>query len=429
MLFLEILIVLILILLNGLFAMSELALVSSRKSRMAFLARQGSRGAQSALHLMDNPSRFLSTIQIGITFIGIIAGAFSGVTLGSRLGDWLNSFLFLSPHGETIGIGLTVAIITYLSLLIGELVPKRIALTRPEKISAAVAGPMSRLAWLATPAVWILDISIKKVMKILGLSAARETGVTEDEVKSLIAEGAQTGVFVPQEQKMIEAVLRLADRPVEVIMTPRSKIIWISADTGRDILIKTIESKQVSRLLVCERDLDHPLGAVHTKALLPEALRSSKLAVTSLMTPLLFIPEQTRVLTLLNRFKKEKLHMAVVVDEHGITQGLVTLTDVLESIAGDLPERGEKSEPRIVKRKDGSWLIDGTAPTDEVETATGVKLGPEVTTMAGFILHQLGQIPESGMSFEYGGMFFEVVDMDGLRIDKVLVTPKPADNQ
>lgn len=429
MLFLEILIVLILILLNGLFAMSELALVSSRRSRIEFLANQGTRGAKAALHLMDDPSRFLSTVQIGITFIGIIAGAFSGVTLGGRLGAWLDNFRFISPYGKTIGIGITVAVITYLSLLMGELVPKRIALNHPEKIACLIARPMRRLSWLATPAVWLLKISIERVMKILGLSGSRETTVTEDEVKSLIAEGAQKGVFIPQEQKLIEAVLRLADRPVDVIMTPRSRIIWITADAGRDTLIKTIESKQVSRLLVCEKDLDHPVGSVHTKALLPEALRNSEVAVNSLINPILFIPEQTRVLTLLNRFKKEKAHMAVVVDEHGITQGLVTLTDVLESIAGDLPEQGEKSEPRIVKRKDGSWLIDGTAPTDEVETATGVKLGTEVTTIAGFILHQLGQIPESGMSFEHGGMLFEVVDMDGLRIDKVLVTPQPPDNQ
>ena len=406
MLFLEIFIVVILILLNGLFAMSELALVSSRRSRIEFLANQGTRGAKAALRLMDDPSRFLSTVQIGITFIGIIAGAFSGVTLGGRLGAWLDTFHFISPYGETIGIGITVAVITYLSLLMGELVPKRIALNHPEKIACRIARPMRRLSWLATPAVWLLKISIERVMKILGLSGSRETTVTEDEVKSLIAEGAQKGVFIPQEQKLIEAVLRLADRPVDVIMTPRSRIIWITADAGRDTLIKTIESKQVSRLLVCEKDLDHPVGAVHTKALLPEALRSSEVAVNSLITSILFIPEQTRVLTLLNRFKKEKVHMAVVVDEHGITQGLVTLTDVLESIAGDLPEQGEKSEPRIVKRKDGSWLIDGTAPTDEVETATGVKLGPEVTTIAGFILHQLGQIPESGMSFEHGGMLF-----------------------
>jgi putative hemolysin len=421
MLYLEIVAVIFMTLLNGVLAMSELAVVSSRKSRLEHLADQGSHGARAALRLVDDPSRFLSTVQIGITLVGIVAGAFSGATLGHRLGGWLNTFPAISPYGNAIGIGVTIVSITYLSLILGELVPKRIALAQPERIASFVAGPMRGLSLVGAPAVWLLHVSTERVLRVLGLSGSRETTVTEDEVKSLISEGTLSGIFVPQEKEMIEGVLRLADRPVWSIMTPRPQIIWIDVKSDRGTILDILESNRFSRLLVCDGTLDHPIGIVHTKDLLSKALRCVEVTLSALMTPMLCVPESTPILKVLNRFKKEKLHIAVVVDEYGTTKGLVTLTDLMEAIAGDMPERGEEAEPRIVQRNDRSWLVDGTLSIDDVENVTGISMGKDVKIMASFVLAYLGRIPEVGVSFDYGNAHFEVVDMDGNRIDKVLV--------
>lgn len=427
MVYIEILVVILLTLVNGLLAMSELAIVSSRKSLLKQLASQGSRGAGVAVRLVEDPSRFLSTVQIGITLVGIIAGAFSGATLGQRLGGWLDMFPVIAPHGKAVGISITVVAITYLSLILGELVPKRIALAQPERIASLVAGPMRWLSVAGAPAVWLLHVSSESVLRMLGLRGSRETTITEDEVKSLIAEGTQAGVFVPQVQEMIEGVLRLADRPVRVIMTPRSLIVWIDVKSDRKTILDVIESNRFSRLLVCDGSVDHPLGTVHTKDLLPEALRGVEGDLADLMTPLLFVPESTPVLKLLNMFKKEKVHMAVVVNEYGATEGLVTITDVLESIAGDFPELGEDFDPGIVQREDGSWLVDGMVPMDIIEQMTGIVPEEEVNTVAGFVLQNLGRIPKPGECFRYDKVRFEVLDMDGRRIDKVLIEIEKGD--
>jgi putative hemolysin len=421
MLYVEMTAIVLMTLLNGLLAMSEISIVSSRKSRLEYLANQGSRGARSALGLIDDPSRFLSTVQIGITLVGIVAGAFSGATLGQRLGSWLNSFAAVAPYGNPIGIGITIVGITYLSLIFGELVPKRIALAQPERTALYVAGLMRKLSLIAAPVVWVLHVSTESLLRLLGLHGGRDTTITEDEVKSLISEGTLAGIFSPQEKEMIEGVLRLADRSVQVIMTPRTKIVWVDSESGRETIFESVESSRFSRLLVCKGVVDHPVGVVHTKDLLPSALRCIDAPLAGLMTPLLCVPDSTSVLKLLNRFKKEKMHFAVVVDEHGATQGILTLTDVIEAIAGDLPEQGEESGARIVQRDDGSWLVDGTLPTDEVENITGIDMGKGVKTMAGFMMDHIERMPEVGASFKYGNTRFEVVDMDGRRIDKVLI--------
>ena len=425
MLYLEMLAVFFLTLMNGLLAMSELAIVSSRKSRLEHLANQGSRGARAALRLIDDPSRFLSTVQIGITLVGIIAGAFSGATLGRRFGAWLNKIPLISPYGNSVGISVTVVGVTYLSLIIGELVPKRIALAQSERVASLVAGPIRGLSLVAAPAVWVLHISTERILRLLGLAGAVETTVTEDEVKSLISEGTQAGIFVPQEQEMIEGVLRLADRSVRVIMTPRTRMVWVDVKSDRNAVIDMVQSHRFSRLLVCDGNVDHTVGFIHTKNLLPEALSCEDINLSELVTPLLHVPDRITVLNLLNRFKKEREHLAVVVDEYGSTEGLVTLTDVIEAIAGDLPERGEDHGPQIVQRDDGSWLVDGTVPTDEVQTITGVDIGKDVEMLAGFVLNYLGRIPKEGASFMYKNARFEVVDMDGNRIDKVLIEVGP----
>lgn len=421
MLYLELFAILALTLINGLLAMSELAIVSSRKSRLDHLSHEGNRGAHAALQLIDDPSRFLSTVQIGITLVGVVAGAFSGATLGARLGAWLNDFDWIAPYGNPVGTAITVVAITYLSLIVGELVPKRIALAQPERIASRIARPMRMLSMVAAPAVWLLQRSTETVLKFLRISGTRETSVTEDEVKALIAEGTQAGVFVPQEQEMIEGVLRLADRSVRVIMTPRTKIVWVDAQADGKTVLDLVQSHRFSRLLVCEGTVDHPVGLMHTKDLLPGALCWNAGMLSQCMTPLLYVPDRSTVLNLLNRFKKEQAHLAVVVNEYGALEGLVTLTDVMEAIAGDIPEQGEAPGPQIVQRDDGSWLVDGAIPTDEVEAATGIDMGEEIEMLAGFILNHLGRIPTAGMGFIYENARFEVIDMDGNRIDKVLI--------
>jgi putative hemolysin len=420
-LYVEIFAVVLLTFINGLLAMSELAVVSSRRSRLEQLGNQGNRGALAALRLIDDPSRFLSTVQVGITLVGIVTGAFSGITFGQRFGDYLNMFPWISPYGGVAGIGVTVFGMTYLSVVIGELVPKRIALSQPERVAALLARPMLGLSMVAAPVVGLLHVSSEWLLSALGFSGNRKNTITEEEVKSLIADGTQAGIFAPQEKTMIEGVLRLADRPVRVIMTPRPKIVWIDVGSERDEVLDSVASNRFSRLLVCNETIDRPIGFVHTKYLLPHAMRCVDFSLASLVTPLFCVHEHTNVLKLLNYFKKEKVHLAVVVDEHGATEGVVTLTDVIEAIAGELPEQGDDLGFRIVKREDGSWLVDGSSPTDEVEAVTGIELGKEIRMMAGFMLDHLGRIPEVGAFFTLGNVRFEVVDMDGNRIDKVLI--------
>jgi putative hemolysin len=423
MLYLEIVFVVLLIVGNGVLAMSEMALVSARRSNLDQLAGKGRRGARTALRLIDDPSGFLATVQIGITLVGILAGAFGGATLADRLGDWLDSFPALAPHGDRIGIGVVVIIITYLSLIVGELVPKRIALANPEAVAAKVARPMSLLAKLAAPGVWLLRLSTDAVLRTLGLSGVRSQTVTEDEVKSLIAEGTRAGVFVPQERRMIEGVLRLADRPVRVVMTPRGEVAWIDADADHNALREALESCPFSRLLVCDQSIDNAVGMLSIKDLMVPLLRGDPLDVRSLLAPVLVVPDRTSVLQLLDRFRRERIHMAAVVDEYGTTEGVVTLTDVLEAIAGDLPERGEISETPVRRREDGSWLVDASLPFDEFAERFALRDMPEAgfLTVAGFVLHRLGHLPDIGESFDHGDLRIEVLDMDGRRIDKILV--------
>ena len=421
MLSIEIAAVLALTLVNGLLAMSELAVVSSRKSRLEQLAAQGSRGARAALKLAEDPSRFLSTVQIGITLVGVVAGAFSGATLGQRLGAWLDTFAWLSPHGASVGTAITVIAITYLSLVVGELVPKRLALANPERVAALIARPMGALSTIAAPAVFFLQASTEGLIKLLGLSTTRESTVTEDEVKSLIAEGTEAGVFMPQEREMIEGVLRLADRPVRLIMTPRAQIVWVDVSSDRASVLSVAKSHRFSRLLVCEGSVDRPIGFLHTKELICDEGACEQIDLRQLVAPLVFVPDRSTVLNLLNRFKKEKAHLAAVVDEYGAMEGVVSLTDVIEAIAGDIPEAGEAPGPQLTRREDGSWLADGTLPTDELAAATGLNLGDEVEMLAAFVLNRLGRIPSAGAFFVHDGARFEVVDMDGNRVDKILI--------
>jgi putative hemolysin len=424
MLYFELLFVLLLTSINGLLAMSEMAVISSRRARLEHMVNQGHKGARFALRIANDPSRFLSTVQIGITLVGILAGAFSGATIADKLGDWLDQYALLRPYGDAIGIGFIVVLITFLSLILGELVPKRAALANPESIASIIARPMDYLSVIARPAVWLLGVSTEIVLRLFGLSGARDNRVTEEEIKLLIAEGAKAGVFEPQEHKMIQGVIRLADRSASVIMTPRADVTWVDVNADSDMLLSAIKSNRYSRLLVCENSIENAVGVVHAKDLLPAAIRHETLEIRSLMVSPVFVPERAPIPMLLENFRRTGVHMAVVVDEYGTTQGVVTLTDVLESIAGDLPELGEETDEPIVRDDEGAWLCEGYLPIDEFEDHTGLRglrSDGNYQTIAGFVIHVLGHLPRTGETFTYRNAKFEIVDMDGRRINKVRV--------
>lgn len=421
-------IILILMVINGVFALSEMAVVSSRKVRLEYLARQPNAGARAALDLIADPGRFLSTVQIGITLVGIVAGAFGGAALAKPVGALLDRLPWIAPHGSQAGIVLIVVIITYLSLIVGELVPKRIALANPERVAAAIARPMTTLSVVAAPAVWLLRVSSDVLLRLIGLSGARRASITEDEVKALIAEGTRAGTFVPEERAMIEGVLRLTDRTVRVIMTQRSDIAWIDKSASRERLVNLVENSPHTEFLVCEGSIDKAVGLVGARDLLYAALTDEPLDIGRLVRPSLFVAERTPVLTLIDLFRRQGVRIAVVVDEYGGTEGLVTATDVLEGIAGALPDRDESEGPASVRRPDGSWLVDGLLPIDEFEDVCGVsglRQAGDFATVAGFVIHELGHLPKVGDRVERGNLLLEVVDMDGRRIDKLLVTRDP----
>lgn len=428
---LEVLVILALMVLNGVLAMSELALVSSRRSRLEQMFRDGNGGAGAALKLIDDPSKFLATVQIGITLVAIIAGAFGGATFAERLGPFFDRFAIFQGNGEVIAIVITIAMITYLSLVIGELVPKRIALANPERTAATVAPAMRVLSRVAAPAVWLLRISTELILSILRLKNVSESTITEDEIKALIAEGTQAGVFAPKEREMIEGVLRLADRSVRLVMTPRTDVVWIDRAATREEIVSASAATRHSRILVCDGSIDDPMGFVHAKDLLGVIASSAPFDLGEMVEPPLAVHERTVVLRLLDLFRRDRVHVALVVDEYGTVQGLVTVTDVLEAIAGDLPEGEEDAADRalVSAREDGSWLIDGMLPIDEFETLIGnpdLVQEREFDTVAGLVLDRLGHLPEAGEKLRLPGLTLEVVDMDGRRIDTVLVSKDKA---
>lgn len=427
----EALIVLLLILLNGALAMSEMAIVSSRRVRLEHLAARGNRGARTALRLIAHPASFLSTVQVGITLIGIVAGAFGGATLADPLGTWLDTLPGVAPNGSSIAIIGVVAIITYLSLIIGELVPKRVALRAPERVAVVIAGPMLLLSRAAAPAVWLLGSSTDLTLRLLGIRGGREETVTEEEVRALISEGTRAGVFAPQEKTMIEGVLRLADRTVRATMTPRSSVIWLDVEDPPEMLRDTIRNTRHSRFLVCRGELDELIGVVLTRDLLERALDGNPLDLAAAAVKPLIVHEGLPVLRLLDMFRTSPVNLAVVVDEYGSVEGIVSPTDILEVVAGAVPEHGEAVDSEAEQRDDGSWLIDGMMPVDEFEDRLGLhglKETGEFDTVAGFVLWQLGRLPKAGDNFAWRGWIFEVIDMDGRRIDKLLVVP-PEDRE
>jgi putative hemolysin len=426
----EPLIILLLIVLNGFFAMAELAVVSSRTARLRQMAESGRRGALTALRLAENPGRFLSTVQIGITLIGIFAGAFGGATLAEELDVWLaTTFPNLVPHSAQLALGLVVASITYLSLIVGELVPKHLALRDPERLAATVAWPMRTMAWLGSPLVWLLDRSTRTVLWVFGLSSTPRQRITDEEIKALIAEAAAAGVVERAEQAMISGVMRLADRPVGAVMTPRTEIVWLDLDDPPELLLQAIHGGRYSRLPAGRGAIDEVQGVVRAKDLLDCYLAGQEPDFDALLREVPVVHETTRTLQALELLKHSSARLALVRDEYGGLEGLVTLTDLMEAIVGDLEEPPVAEEPAVVQRADGSWLIDGGLPLDELRELLNLR---EISaeqgyyTLAGLVLARLGEVPATGQWFDWGGYRFEVVDMDGQRIDKVLVSSKAA---
>jgi putative hemolysin len=429
--FLEITIVLVLIALNGLFSMSEFALVSAKKTRLRHRADEGDTKAEVALKLTDEPTPFLSTVQIGITLVGIFAGAYGGATIAEGLAVYIGEIPGLARYSYMLSITLVVLLITYLTLIFGELVPKRLALNNAETIASNVAKPMYYLSVLAKPLVIILSYSTEAVLKILKVEKFSGPPVTEEELKLMLEEGTEAGIFEKAELSMIEGVLDIGDRRVDSLMTPRIDIIAIDlTDPVQDNLKKMIESGR-SIFPAYERSLDNIIGMVSVRNVLATIIEEGTADIrTSVIKPL-FIPESATVLKLLEAFKETRVHMALITDEYGSIQGIVTLHDVLEAIVGDVHSLGEPVEIQITPREDGSWLVDGDTPVEKLKDILDIDSFPGeeegyYRTIAGFIMYILQRIPKTGAHVEYKGWRYEVLDMDGNRIDKVLILQSPA---
>ncbi len=422
----EIFFILMLVVANGVFAMSEMAVVSARKARLQQWANEGNVRARAALKLANTPERFLSTIQIGITMVGILAGALGGATIAEQLGARLSAIPALADYGEAIGVGIVVLGITYLSLVIGELVPKRLALNNPERIASVIARPMNILSAISSPVVKLLEISTRVMLKALRVESSNEPTITEEEIKVLIEEGTRSGVFDEAEQSLVRNVFRLGDRRVSALMTHRLDIVWIDVEAPTSKILDKIASSHYSRFPVCQGGLDNLLGMIKAKELL--GLDPATDDWKTLIRQPLVVPESSTALDVLESFKTSDTHMAIIIDEYGAVEGLVTTNDILEAIVGDILTASAQSEIYAVQREDGSWLLDGILPLDEFKEIFQIQELPGENqgvyqTLAGFILTHMGRIPSVADRFEWRGLRFEIVDMDGKRIDKVLIAP------
>jgi len=424
----EILVIFFLLLANGMFAMSEIAVVSARKARLQQLAEEGNRGARAALTLTGDPNQSLATIQLGVTLIGILAGAFGGTTIAEGLGRRLSTVPAVAPYSHAVAVGLVVIGITYFSLIIGELVPKRLALGNAERIAARVAVPMGLVSRICSPVVHLLSLSTNVAIRLLGVKHVPSPPVTPEELKVLIEQGTETGVFEEAEQEMIEGVLRLDERQVGAFMTPRTQILWLDLEDPPEAIRRKISESHYSRFPVSKGSLDNVLGILRTRDLLTQSLARKPLDLKSLLRPAPFIPETISALKAMELLRERRVHLALVTDEYGGIQGVVTHHDILEAIVGFIPSTGAPAEPGAVRRDDGSWLIDGLLDIDELKEIFDLKRLPgeeqgSYHTVGGFIMSQTSSIPSAGQHFEWGNLRFEVVDMDGRRVDKVLVTP------
>ena len=431
----DIVLLLFLILLNGVLAMSEIAVVSSRKARLQKLADDDSPGAQSALQLSNEPSTFLSTVQVGITTVGILSGAIGETALADPLTVWISGFPLLEPYARGAAMTIVVVGLTYFSVVIGELVPKQLGLLAPEKTASLIAPPMNMLARITRPLVWSLSASSSFLLRMLGAVRQGEPPVTDEEIKVLMEQGSEAGVFHESEQAIVSNVLRLDEQRIGAIMTHRNDIYVLDLDEPEDVIRNRIAESPYTRIVVCRDGLDHIVGILRTADILKDALAGRQIAVDLSLRPPLYVPEGVTTTHLLENFRKARQQCALIVDEYGELQGLVTLTDVLTSIVGELPSSDLPEDQDIIVREDGSWLIDGSVTIERMKSVLGIDEelpGEEenaFNTLGGFVMHELGRIPTASDHFEVADCRFEVMDMDKNRVDKVLVARAVLPNQ
>lgn len=423
----DITLILVLVALNGVFALSEMAVVTSRHARLQQLEDERRRGASAALALHKDPSRFLSTVQVGITAVGVLSGAIGENLVADPIAAWAAQYELLAPRAQGIGLGIAVALITYLSVVMGELVPKRLALFAPEKVALVVALPMNWLSRIARPLVWLLTRSSDFVLALVPGRGERGPPVTDEEIAVLMEQGAEAGVFHETEQTMVTNILRLDERRVTSIMTPRQEFYVIDLDDPEDEVRARIAESPHNRLLVCRGGMDNLIGVAETSELLSDLVCGKPLDIAARSRMPLLVSETATTTALLETFREQGVHHALVADEYGEVQGLVTRADLLDAIVGEIGLAGGADEPGISRRDDGTWLVDGGLPVEHLQDA--LDLGPmpgqethEFTTVAGFVLHQMGRIPRVADHFRWNDLRFEVVDMDGRRVDKVLVS-------
>jgi putative hemolysin len=427
----EIAIILLLVLLNGAFAMSELAIVSARRGRLLAMQRQGVAGATAAIALAEDPQRFLPTVQVGITLVGILAGVFGGARLAGPVAEVLANLPGLALVASEVAFTLVVIMITYANLIIGELVPKQLALRDPERIAVLVARPLAWLARITSPVIWVMSQSSSLVLRLFGAGRPSEQGVTEEEVKAVVAESVETGALETEERHMIERVLRLADKPVRALMTPRNDVAWIERGASQEQIAAALKEHSVTRFVVAERRIDNVVGVVAAKELLDQALEGGPLSLARALRQPLVLPDNLPALDALERMRQDPLGIALVLDEYGSFEGVVTASDLLEAIIGEIgpPEQEPERPGKAVERADGSLLLDGMMPSDELRAQLDLPALPyqgTYHTVAGLMLALLQRVPREGDRIVWAGWRFEIVDMDGRRVDKVLATREEA---
>ena len=427
----ELIVILLLLAINGVFAMSELAIVTARKIRLEQRADDGDRGARAALALARDPTQFLSTVQVGITLIGVLAGAFGGATIADNLAAALEAVPWLAPYADGVALGIVVTGITYLSLLIGELVPKRVALSHPERVAATVARPMRVLSRVAAPLVKLLTGPTNLVLRLFGIRVSSEPSITVEEIRSLIEQGAESGVVEGAEHQMVEGVFRLGDRLVSDLLTPRTQLDWVDISEPPEGIRAQVLAQSRERFLVCEGEVDKVVGVVFAEDLLAQCLSGEPLDLRAKLRPPLYVPATLPALALLERFRSSRQRLALALDEYGGLLGVVMLDDLVEAVVGDLPEPGETSLPPIVHQGESTWSIHGSVSIEDVEMELDLSAPPEdtragVRTLGGLVMALLGRVAEVGDVVRWEGVRAEVVAVDGRRVDRVLVTKQPA---
>jgi putative hemolysin len=420
----EIIIIILIVLVSAIFVLSEMSVTASRKARLQQRVNEGDTRAGTVLQLIENPNLFLATVQIGITFVGVFVGAVGGATLSQPVSRLLATVPELAPYADSLALGIVVVAIGFVSIVLGELVPKRIALHNPEQIASVLARPMMVVSWLFKPFVWVLGRITDFVLKLMGIRPGDEPPVTEEEIQLLIDQGTQAGVFEEAEHDMVEGVFSLGDRRVYSLMTPRPDIIWLDIDDSRDEIRQKITECDVSRFPVRQGSLDVIVGVVKARDLLVRNLNGEPLVLKELLKPAFFVPETMFASRALEILKEKGTDILLVIDEFGALQGLLTINDILEEIVGEM----EIEEPQATQRQDGSWLLDGMLEVDEFKEIFDLPPLPhedEYETLSGFVMMSLGRVPQPTDRFEWHGLKFEIMDMDGRRVDKVLVTTLP----